>query len=155
MSQANVEVARRFVPESVDWVALLADPGALELARRAVEPMVRSDAETVTVPGQVPLEGGGSEDPSQPTYRGIDGFLSAFGDWLSAWESWVVTPSDFIDVDEERVLVLLEVRARSKTHQVEIPIEAANLLTLRDGKVARMELFFDRAQAHEAAGLSD
>jgi hypothetical protein len=67
----------------------------------------------------------------------------------------VVAPTDFIDVDENRVLVMLGVRARSKTHQVEMPVEGANLLTIKDGRVARLELFFDRAQALEAAGLSE
>ena len=67
----------------------------------------------------------------------------------------MLVPPDFIDVDENRVLALFEVRARSKTHQVEMPIEAANLWTLRDRKVARLELFLDQAEALEAAGLSD
>jgi hypothetical protein len=36
-----------------------------------------------------------------------------------------------------------------------MPIEGANLLTLRDGKLARLELFFERALALEAARLSE
>jgi hypothetical protein len=67
----------------------------------------------------------------------------------------VVTATEFIEVDENRVLVMLDVRARSKTHQVEMPIEGANLMTLSDGKLARLELFFDREQAREAAGLRE
>ena len=67
----------------------------------------------------------------------------------------MITATDFIDVDENRVLVVLDVRARSKTHQVKMPIEGANLLTLRDGRLARLELFLERAQALEAAGLSE
>lgn len=113
------------------------------------------DLETVAVPGQVPLSGAGAADPSQPTYRGLEGFAAAFRDWLSAWEIWAVTPTDFVEVDESRVLVLMDVRARSKTHQVEMPIEGANLITIRDGKLARLELFFDRDQALEASGLSE
>ena len=67
--------------------------------------------------------------------HGLDGFVSGFGDWLSAWETWVVTPTDFIDVDENRVLVMLHIRARSKTHQVEMPVEGANLgRSIKDGK---------------------
>jgi hypothetical protein len=116
---------------------------------------VHSDFETVAVPGAIPLSDPAAEDPTQPTFSGMDGFRGAFLDWLSAWESWVVTATNFIDVDENRVLVLLDVRARSKTHQVEMPIEGANLLTLRDGKLARIELFFKRAQAREAAGLRE
>jgi hypothetical protein len=48
---------------------------------------------------------------------------------------------------------MLDIRARSRTHQVELPFEGANLLTFRDGRVGRLELFFDRAQARAAAGL--
>ena len=36
-----------------------------------------------------------------------------------------------------------------------MPIEGANLLTLRDGRLARLELFFVTRQALEAAGLRD
>ena len=153
MSQQNVEIVRRFYPGSVDMVATIADPETFEAVRVAWEPLVHRDFETV-VAGQVPLAGsaeipGGS---SRPVAHGLDGFASAFRDWLSAWESWVLMPPDFIDVDETRVLALFEVRARSKTHQVEMPIDGANLWTLRDRKVARLELFLDQAEALQAAG---
>ena len=64
-------------------------------------------------------------------------------------------PTDFIEADQERVVVVLDIRARSKTHQVDIPFEGANLLTFRDGKLARAELFTTRDAALEAAGLSE
>jgi hypothetical protein len=73
----------------------------------------------------------------------------------SAWDTWVVTAPDFIDVDQNRVLAVFDVRARSKTHQVEMPIEGASLITVIEGRVARLELFFDRERALEAAGLSE
>jgi ketosteroid isomerase-like protein len=152
MSQESVEIARKFFPGTLDLVAALADQEALEAA---LQRLVHPDFETVTVPGQVPLSGAGAENPSRPIFHGVEGFVSSFRDWLSAWESWVVTATDFIDVDESRVLVMLDVRARSKTHQVEMPIEGANLLTIKDGRLARLELFFDRAQALEAAGLRE
>jgi ketosteroid isomerase-like protein len=155
MSEENVELARRLFPGTVDMVSAFTDPEARQATRDFLEPHVRSDFEMVAVPGQIPVAGPASENPAQPTYRGIDGFLGAWGDWLSAWETWVLTPTDFIDLDEDRVLVFSDLRARSKTHEVEFPIEAATLLTVRDGKLARMELFFDRAEALEAAGLSE
>jgi ketosteroid isomerase-like protein len=152
MSQENVEVARRLYPGDVDVVALLADRETLDAN---LGPLVESDFETVTVPGQVPVSGAGAQGASPPVVYGLDGFVSGLSDWLTAWETWVVTPTDFIDVDENRVLVMLDVRARSRTHQVEMPVEGANLLTLRDGRIARIELFFDRSQALEAAGLRE
>jgi hypothetical protein len=155
MSEENVEIARRLYPETFDLVAAVVDPEAFEAIRGAYEPLVHHDFETVTVPGQIPLGGPDAEKPSQPTFYGLDGFASSFRDWLSAWESWVVTPTEFIDVDEDRVLVVIEIRARSKTDQVKMPIKGANLLTLSDRKVARLELFFDPAEALEAAGLRE
>jgi hypothetical protein len=152
MSEENVEVVRRLYPEGLDLVAALADRENFDAT---LAPLVQPDFEIVTVPGQVPLSGVGAENPSRPTFYGVDGFARSFGEWLTAWESWVITGADLIDVDESRVLVLLDIRARSKTHQVEMPIEGANLLTLRGGRLARVELFFDRSQALEAAGLSE
>jgi ketosteroid isomerase-like protein len=152
MSQENVEIARRLFPGPLDLVFALADQEALDAA---LQPLVHADFETVTVPGQVPLSGAGAEDPSRPVFYGVEGFVSSFRDWLSAWESWVVTATDFIEADESRVLVMLDVRARSKTHQSRCPSRAPNLLTLRDGRLARPELFFERGQALEAAGLRD
>lgn len=76
-------------------------------------------------------------------------------DYLSAWNSWVVAPTDFVDVDDEWVLVLQNFKGRSKTHGVEVEQNGGNLLTMRDGKLARLELFFHREDALEAAGLSD
>jgi hypothetical protein len=156
MSQKNVEVARRLFPGPVDLVAILADPERFEATRLVFEPLVHPDFETVRAPVAIPILGGnGMENLSQPTYEGLDGFVAVFRDWLNAWESWLVTATDFIDVDENRVLVMLDVRARSKTHQVEMPLEGANLLTLSDGKLARLELFFDRSEALKTAGLSE
>ena len=86
---------------------------------------------------------------------GVSGFVNAFGDFLSAWESWVVTPTEFIDVDESRVLVIYDIQGRSKTHQAEMPFEGANLITIKDGKVAQSELFNTKQEALEAAGLRE
>ena len=100
-------------------------------------------------------------DSPQPAVRPPDPIVfsirgnQAWREWLSAWESWLITPTEFEAVDEERVLVLMEVRARSKTHRVEMPLKGANLLTIRDGRLARLEMFLDQNEALEAAGLSE
>lgn len=58
-----------------------------------------------------------------------------------------------MDVDDQRVLVLLSYQGRSKTHGAEIALDGGNVLTLRDGRVARVELFFNRLDALEAVRL--
>jgi ketosteroid isomerase-like protein len=153
MSEENIAIARRFYPGTLDTVAAVADPNLID----AFRPFVHPDFEAVFRGRTVPLAFGPveTETSRQPTAHGLDGFVDAWRDWLSAWDAWVVTPTEFVDVDEERVLVLMEVRARSKTHQVEMPLKAANLFTVRDGQVARLELFLDQAEAVKAAGLSE
>jgi hypothetical protein len=152
MSQENVEIVQSLYPGDVDLVAVLADREALDAT---LGQLAYPDFETVTVRGQIPVSGSGTQDASRQVLYGLDGFVSGFGDWLTAWESWVAKATEVIDVDDNRVLVMLDIRARSKTHQVEFPVEGANLFTLRDGKIARLELFFDRSDALEAAGLSE
>jgi ketosteroid isomerase-like protein len=154
MSEENVEIVRRLFPGPMDMVAAVAQPDVL---RPVFEPLVHPDFEAVFVRGQPPPSGGARnpDGSGRPTASGVDGFLAAFRDWLSAWDTWVATATDFLDVDENRVLVLMDVQARSKRHQVEMPISGANLFTLSDGRVARVELFLDRPQALKAAGIQE
>ena len=153
MSQENVELAKRLYPGPVDIVPMLAEPSPwIALA----EPLVHPEFETV---GEGPaMSSGGGEPTSESSRRsayGIQGFIGIWRDFLSAWDSWVVTPARVLDVDDDRVLVLLDIQARSKTHGVDIPIAAANLLTFHEDKLTRLELFTTRSEALEAAGLSE
>jgi hypothetical protein len=161
MSEEGMELARRlYSNEPIDLVSVFSDPALLEGMRSQFEPFLQPDFVTVGDPSQVGLEWEGREaagpgGPSRPTATGIEGFLTFWRDWLSNWESWVVRPAEFIDVDEQRVLVLLDVKARSKSQQIELPLPSANLLTIREGKVARLELFTTQAEGRKAAGLSE
>jgi ketosteroid isomerase-like protein len=134
--------------------ATLADD-AVAATRAAYEQLVHPDFETIADPRYQMLLGepGAGAAGSQSVYHGLDGFIAAFREWLSAWDSWVVTPSEFIDLGENRVLVLTEIAGRSERHGAELTIEGGNVVTLRDGKLARLELFFQRLDALEAAGL--
>lgn len=152
MSQENVEIVRRMYPEPApNIVAVLADPNLLEASRKFLAPIVWPDFETVGRADWLPLagtSGAGSEIAVGP-----EGFIRMFSDWLEAFESWEPHPVEFIDAGEDRVLVLLDVRAKSKTHQADLSFAGANLVTVKDGRVARLELFFDRESALKAAGL--
>ena len=160
MSQENVELARRFYPGRVDLAAIFADASALEALKTAFEPWVHPEFQTVIDPRYQMLLG----EPGEPAagsslqvaaFSGIDGFVSTFGEWVGGWERWVVTPTDFIDVDESRVLVALEISSRSKTQQVNITAQGANLLTFENGRLTQLELFLSRAEAFRASGLSE
>lgn len=152
MSQENVELARRFYLGPIDLAATFADPEALEALRATFEPLVHPKFETVADPRYQMLAGG----PSQLTgFFGLDGFVRSFGEWVGGWERWVITPTDFIEVDESRVLVVIEISGRSKAQQVDMRSQGGNLLTFSNGRLTRLELFLSRAEALEAAGVSE
>ena len=153
MSETNVDVARALFPAPLDLTAVFATPGALDAARHEFEPLVDPDFVTVHDPSAAALDIG--SPTTDGTTAGIDGFIGLWRDYLSAWDSWIVTPVDFIAVDDRRVLVLLDYRGRSKTHGAEIALAGANLLTVVQGRLTRLELFFKRQDALEAAGLSE
>ena len=152
MSEENVELARQFYPGTVDAVAVFDDPALIDAIASALHPEFEMVGEAVAMDTTT------VEDPEQSARRtahGIDGFVDSWRDFLVAWETCDATAIEFIDVDAERVLVLIDVRARSRTHGVVIPTEGANLLTFREGKIARLELFPTRPPALKAAGLSE
>jgi len=154
MSEKNVQFAQTLYPSEIDLVAVFADTQLIEGLRPLIHPDLEAVFEARNIPmGPASIESAG--EAAQPTVTGLDGLVRAWREWLSVWDAWVMTPTEFLDVDQERVLVLMKVRARSKTHQVEMPVEGANLLTIRNGRLARLEMFLDQAEALEAAGLSE
>jgi uncharacterized protein len=59
------------------------------------------------------------------------------------------------DVDDERVLVLVRVHAEGKGSGVPVELRNAHEFTIRDGMLVRFKVYGDRAEALEAAGLSE
>ena len=156
MSEENLEIVRRLVPGNVDMVAIFRDPEALAGIREALEPFIDPEFVTVGDPDFIPVGTDTGASGSRDVFaKGIDGFLNFWRDWLGAWETWRLGSPEFINVDGDRVLVTYELRARTKTAQVEMTVDAANLMTLGNGKLTRLELFLNREEAFEAAGLSE
>jgi len=154
MSEENLNRVRQLFPAGMDLAAVFANADSLEAARAGYESSFHPDVETLVDPVAAPMVELGP-DVDREAATGIDGFITLWRDWLTVWETWVLGPPEFVDADEDRVLVLYEVRAQSKTHQVEMRIDTGTVLTLRDGLITRIELFFERAKALEAAGLSE
>ena len=75
--------------------------------------------------------------------------------FLAAWDEYRWEADRFVAVQEDRVLVLITARGRGKGSSVEVEAYWAQLWTFRDGKATRLEGFTNRAEALEAAGLSE
>jgi ketosteroid isomerase-like protein len=93
--------------------------------------------------------------PDRPIMRGADE-LRQFRD-SGPWGGSPIhfEPERFFDVDDERVLVFVRVTAIGMASGAPVEIRAAHECTIRDGLLVHFKVFEDRAEALEAAGLSE
>ena len=131
----------------------------IEIVRAAIEATIRRprpDWETMNalfhpdhefLPRAAELEGGGG-------HRGAQGYR----EWLtSASETveWEPTLAEVTEIDLERVLAVTTTKFRGRQSGAESEQRIAAVVTVREGKVVRTELFQSPEQALEAAGLRD
>ncbi|HEY4429222.1 MAG TPA: nuclear transport factor 2 family protein [Solirubrobacteraceae bacterium] len=87
-------------------------------------------------------------------YRGLAGVHRWFEDWGSAWSEYSVEPEEFIDAGEH-VVVILRMTAKGRGSGIEIERQDAFVFEMRDGKIARMDYFNNRADGLKAVGLEE
>jgi ketosteroid isomerase-like protein len=75
--------------------------------------------------------------------------------WLDAFEGFWFEAVEFIDAGEDQVVVVERFGGRAKISGIETEQTQAFVSTTRDGKIVRCREFMTRAEALEAAGLSD
>jgi ketosteroid isomerase-like protein len=133
MSAANVELVRSIFSDwelgdyrSADW----ADP----------------DIEYVFADG-----------PSPGNWKGLAEMAESWREWLSAWEEFHAKADDYQVLDDERVLVLNSFGGRGTTSGMGIghlTTKGASVFHIRDGKVTRLVLYWDRGRALGDLGLA-
>ena len=133
MSQENVEIVR------AGYDLLL--QGDLD----AFEDWITPDVVIVQPP----------EVPDAKTYEGTAAVAKAWQDWPDQWEDFRLDLIDLTDVDDDVVVSETRHRGRGRESGIEMDFRVFYVHHLRDGKLARMEMFFSREQALEAVGLSE
>jgi ketosteroid isomerase-like protein len=88
-------------------------------------------------------------------FRGALGFREWLSDMDQAWESWEAKWERTTDVDEERVLAVMEVKTHSRMAGIPLKRDIFFISTVREGQVVRTESYPGLAEAIEAAGLSE
>ena len=84
------------------------------------------------------------------SYRGFDGVRRFWGEFLSGWERYRVETLRFDDAGDQVAVV---VHIVGRMHELEVEETQSSLLTVRDGRVVRVQAFADPEGAREAAGL--
>ena len=86
---------------------------------------------------------------------GNDAVLANYERWNEAWEEGAETTLEEVIGHGDRVFVKVRFQGRGRASGVEVDTRLYEVYTLRDGKVLRIDEYEDRAEALEAAGLSE
>ena len=128
----------------------------VEIVRRAFEdPLGREgDAFLDAFSSDVVVEQGPAL-PDARTYHGHDGLKKVISEWTQVFEGLVITPKEFIDIGDDKVLVRVHQEAQGGGSGVPIEFDTWFIYSVTGGKIARLDMFNERRQALEAAGLSE
>jgi ketosteroid isomerase-like protein len=91
-------------------------------------------------------------------WTGIAGLAGAWREILSVWNDLRMEVDDYRPLDDERVLALPTWSGRARTSGLdlsEMPWAGASLFHMRDGKVVKLVLYWDRDRALADLGLKD
>jgi uncharacterized protein len=86
--------------------------------------------------------------------HGPDAVLAYIRRWEEPWDDYQLEPEEFIDAGD-RVVAIIHFKGRGKGSGIEVDARSDQVHSLRDGKLVRMDEYLDRAEALEAAGLSE
>ena len=82
-------------------------------------------------------------------YHGHDGLRQVMADWIGSWEDWSIEILHAREVDG-RVLATARQRGRGRGSGVPMESQPAFVFTVRDGSIARWQMFMSEQQALEA-----
>ena len=133
MSQENVEASRQV------WARFLADdiPGTLAF--------LDDEIEVHDVPGL----------PDARVYHGHQGWLDQIAKFREAFSEMTYEPLEFIDAGAHKVVDVIRVRGVAKIGGIEGELTVAQVDTWRQGKIVVIQYFLSKADALEAAVLSE
>lgn len=85
-------------------------------------------------------------------HLGVYGVRRGLTEWLDVWDAWEAGVDNVFAAPDGRVVVLTWQRGKGRQSGLPINMEwRAQVITLRDGRIARVDAYDDRAEALEAA----
>jgi ketosteroid isomerase-like protein len=141
MSEENVEIVRKALDS---LYAFMRGELSSEALAEVVDPQVEArwhDRQTY---------------PDTPqNLRGVPELFEFCEQYRRTWADLAAEPLEFIEAPGDRVLASISQSGRGRESGVPIVIHFFEVFTIRDGNVRKMEVFRHRADALEAAGLSE
>lgn len=149
MSDDDVQIVRRVfgspdLGQPADIAAVVADDGHWERQRDAIAPDLK--VRFVIPPS-------GLQVMDRQEFVGIEGLKEGWAIWMEAWESFIVSVSEVIDLDDGRVLLLSSANVRTRSGGVELTQDVASLSRVVEGRITETSFYLDPVQARRDAGL--
>jgi ketosteroid isomerase-like protein len=123
----------------------------LELVRSAYEAFARADTDALRnrflapdvewhTPPEIPFEG---------PHRGVDDVCGLIEEWIAPFDRFTTVLEEVIDAGN-RVIVRHRMCGKGRESGVDVDMTVSQVVTVRDGKVIRMDDFWTREEALEA-----
>jgi ketosteroid isomerase-like protein len=87
------------------------------------------------------------------TYRGWEEIRDFWKLLWSPWDWLHIEPEEFIDLGSDRLAVFVRFRGRGSSTGIEVDQPAVHIHELRDGKMYRLDHYWDTEVGARAAGL--
>jgi ketosteroid isomerase-like protein len=98
------------------------------------------------------------EGPDQGVFRGLPAMAQAWRAFLKVWDDYRVEVDEYRVIDPDRVLVFMNhggLGNSSGLNVERLKTEGANLFHIRDAKVTRLVIHWDRDHALADLGLAE
>ena len=92
--------------------------------------------------------------PDAADFHGHVGVEEFFRIMFEAWEELAIRDVDIVEADR-KLVVTCRVRARGIGSQVSVGTDYVCVYEMRAGKISRVDVYFDRAEALQAVGLQE
>src|SRR4051812_40426064 len=154
MSQENVEIVRRMYKEmdaaygGIEALHEAHETGNFDELLPAAEEMVHGDF-VLRPPEDSPFPESGSRE-----WRGREGFLRFAAGQTEGFDAMSLEAEGVIDAGD-KVGGPVRFGGRARHTGLEVKFAVVHVVTMRDGKMARLDIYLRRAEALEAAGLSE
>jgi ketosteroid isomerase-like protein len=95
-----------------------------------------------------------ADGPTAGSFRGVAAMEQSARSMLGAWEDYRSEVEEWRELDSERVLVLERRSGRGKMSGLEVGTKGAMVVHVRDGRVTRLIVYYDRECALADLGLA-
>jgi ketosteroid isomerase-like protein len=142
---SNVELVKSLMPDELDLVEVINSEEPMGPFGGAPTDLVAPNIEVWFVAPDGTVPGG-------LTFKGVDGLLEGWRDWLLPYDSYLLSPEEYFGAGEH-VVMHVRVSARTERDGVTVEHRPSSVWTVRDGRIVAVRFFLDRDEALEFAGV--